>query len=451
MKRLLFLIIISGTIFKTHALLISEIMSNPTGIDDGREWIEIYNNDTSAVDLSSLTLSIKNSTPVGIISMQGGTSLQPNTYAIIGSIVSNNLPQNNFLSDYTYNGILLKVVKSISLVNTGVTSLDIRLNGNVIDTLSSYTPASEGKTLSLINGVFVKDTPPTPGDINQEPTPDTNSSSNSTSTNNQMVVTQMSAPTADIILYVPFDKIVVAGADTEFTASGMTRSGNITNGLNCNWAFGDGGVGTGTTTMYAYAYSGYYLTKVECGNGSVLGYGIMHTRVITPDVSISSFGTGKYGTYIDINNPNNYDLDFSQWRLNISDSVFPFPKNTILSKNSTTRISGRAMGFASTTVSTSTMMRITFPNSEEVTRNKVQDYDKIESLAIISIQNLSTSSLIVSQNKSEMKKSISKQNIYITQQITSKLSPSTSTPQIVPIKSSKDTRLVSWFKSLFNW
>ena len=383
MKKLFILTICISCIFKVEALIISEVMSNPVGDDSGREWVEIYNDSDNSIDISSLTISIKNGNPVNVTPMQGGTTLASNSYAIIGSTVSS---ATKFLQDYpTYNGILLK--SGISLVNTGITSIDIRLNGIVADILSSYTAAKEGYTLSRINGNFVLSNP-TPGNDNQVFVQDVVTQS-STTTDNQSTIAQATPPQADIVLYMPTEKIVVAGQETEFSVFGLTRGGKVIDNLKYTWAYGDGGQGVGSTTVYRYAYPGKYIVLVEGGNGYVIGTGRMSVKVVTPEIFIEKINNGKYGNYIDISNPNNYDLDFSQWKLSIDGAVFPFPKNTLIAENSVTHISSLAMGFASTTISTSTIIKILFPNMEEVTRyqNKQEIFTSNTQIKNISINN----------------------------------------------------------------
>ena len=318
------LIFISG-IIKAQALIISEIMSNPIGDDSGREWIEVYNNSQDSIDLSSLSISIKGGTFVPITPVQGGTTLSPNSYAVIGSTVAN---ATKFLQDYSsYSSLLFR--SSISLVNTGVTSIALKLNGITVDTLPSYTAAKEGYTLSLISNNFVLSNP-TPGTENQIITQEvTGGSQGATTTDGQAVVAQMSPPSADIVLYLAPEKILVAGAPSNFQAFGMTRKGDMIPNLTYTWAYGDGGHGVGSSTIYRYLYPGTYIAQVEATNGYVLGVGRIGVRVVSPDIAITKISSGKYGSYIDIFNPNTYDLELSGWKLSIDGAMFSFPKNTM--------------------------------------------------------------------------------------------------------------------------
>ena len=78
MKKILLIFIYIASVTQTQALQISEVMSNPTGDDSGREWIEVYNNTQESVDLTGLTISIKGGNAVITSSVSGGTILPAN-------------------------------------------------------------------------------------------------------------------------------------------------------------------------------------------------------------------------------------------------------------------------------------------------------------------------------------------------------------------------------------
>lgn len=407
-------------------------MSNPVGDDAGREWVEVYNDSEVVVDITTLALSIKGGSFVSVVPVQGGTSIPPKGYVIISSIVSASSPTSRFLDSGTgypsFTGVLMRVASSVSFVNTGTTSIDLRLNGSVVDRLS-YTPAGEGKTLSRVHDVFVLGTP-TPGVENQV-------SASQTPLNetggNQTVLTQVSPPSPDIVLYLPSEKLVVAGAETEFSVHGMTRAGQIIDGLSATWSFGDGGHAMGTTTGYAYAYPGRYLARVDAGNAYVRGIGTVQVSVVSPEVVIKRYGSGKYGAYVDIENPNSYDLDLSQWRLWIGFGNYVFPKNTVIAGHSVTRISGRAMGFEKTVFREGDIIKITFPNLEEITRVSIGKNE---------IQEATSTGVAVEQKKTNTP------IVPVIKRVTS-VQPVATTSFAVVQKPTRDTRIISWFKSMF--
>lgn len=425
---------------QTHALVINEIMSNPIGDDSGREWFEIYNDSSDSVDISSLTVSVKGGNPIVVTPISGGTFINGYGYAVVGSTVSGT---TKFIQDYpNYNGPLFK--SSISLVNTGVTSIQISLNGSVVDTISSYTGAKEGMTYSRIANSFVEGNP-TPGGENQASDSGSQSkeekTTNDTTTLNQTVLPQMSPPSADIVLYISPEKTVVAGADSIFSAFALTHNGDTISNLNYSWAFGDGGQAVGSSTTYRYVYPGNYIAQVEATNGYILGTARVNVRVVSPEINIVNAGNSKYGPYIDVHNPNQYDLDLSQWKISVNGVKFDFPKNTMIARNNITHFSGTAMGFSSTTLSSSTEIKILFPNLETVTQYQLihehNEGNRNEVKEVVRTQPLKA----VSNDKSSaLTKSSSVR--------TSNQPISTSTTKIEK-HTTKDTRLVTFFKTLF--
>jgi hypothetical protein len=350
---------------------------------------------------------------------------------------------SKFLQDYpNYTGPLFK--SSISLVNSGVTSVDIKVNGSIADSLPSYTAAKEGSTFGRSNGSFVT-TSPTPGGENQAPITDSGVSQpgGSTTTDSQATIAQSSPPSSDIVLYMPSEKIIVAGVPTPFSVFGLTKGGKIIDNLSYLWAYGDGGSGLGSTTMHTFAYPGRYVVTVEGSNGYVVGNGRMMVRVVMPEIVITKIDTGKHGTYIDIANPNNYDLEVSQWKLAIDGGYFLFPKNTVLASNSVTHIIGSAMGFASTTFASSTVVKILFPTLEEVTR-----FVQNESIDHATTTKNSTGSITkksITGAQRALQKKVDFNNPRTSLNTTNKSSSS-----LVKNEQIKDTRIVSFFKTIFN-
>lgn len=440
MKRYFWVVFFASTFLQVQALTVSEVLSNPTGDDSGREWVEIYNEGSTDVDLSAMTISIKGGNAVVATPLQGGTNLAPGAYAVIGSTVSGS---TKFLQDYpNYTGILFK--SSISLVNTGVTSIDVKLNGSVVASLPSYTAAKEGLTLSYIGGSYVPGNP-TPGAENQ--VVDTSAGSGgggggtatATTTDTQVTVAQLTPPSSDIVVYLPSEKVVVAGAEADFNVFSQTRAGKAINDLLYTWAFGDGGQATGSSTKHRYEYSGRYILQVDAVSSTAVGSGRMVVRVVAPDIFIVGEGTSKYGSYVDIKNPNTYDLDLSKWMLTIDSAAYPFPKNTWLPSGETVRFSGNAMGFASTTLSTSTI-KILFPSLEEVTRYAPETKEALVTAAtsapIMQIQK----KVLATVNKPKMVLGVSTTTLA--------LATSTKATSSGPAHSSKDTRIVSWLRNL---
>jgi hypothetical protein len=317
-----------------------------------------------------------------------------------------------------------------------VTSVEIKLDGATADSITSYTATKEGTTYSRgSEGYFTG--VPSPGQENTKVSDSQDATT--TQTGSQATIPQMSPPSSDIILYMPSEKIVIAGAPTVFSVKGVTRAGKAIDALTFTWSFGDGGTRTGSTTMYRYFYPGTYIAQTEGTNSSVYGVGRMSVRVVAPDITISPIMFGKYGSYIDITNPNYYDLDVSGWKISIDGGLFSFPLNTILAQG-VTHVSGEAMGFATTPVSSSTLVKLLFPNNEEVIRINQSALTQAKS-PFTNVQQVATESLLKSKIKPQLKVTKSVVN-------TSTVSTSSFIKAESSQISKKDTRIASFFKTL---
>ena len=408
---------------QVNALSISEIMYDPQGTDSGREWVEIYNDTPSAVTLTSYKF-FESGVNHGITVYGSASSIPSGEYGVIADNAQ------KFLVDYpNYAGVLYD--SAFSLINSGE---QLILKDSSLSNLSEVTYNSslggddDGSTLSYINGTWVRGLA-TPGAVNVE---DTSVVVSSAATNtNQTVGVQSVPPSPDIIMYLPYERVVVAGAPTEFSVSATNKANNPLANMVYTWAFGDGGYGTASTTMYTYAYPGMYVTTVEATNGNVIGKAKMKVRVIPPDISIRDSGVGKYGAYIDVYNPHAYDLEVSQWLLDIDGAKFSFPKHTELLAKQTTRISGKGMGFASSTFATTTKVRILFPTNEEIASFYPPEKTTPH-------QASSTQKQVVTVAKVA---SVSPKNVASNKVNTT----STSTNSTLR----KDTRIVSWIKAVF--
>lgn len=384
MKTLFCILILLLSSFKVHALVVNEIMSNPVGDDSGREWFEIYNETDNDIDISGLTVSIKGGAPIPVSSVNGGVILMHKSYAIVASTVSGG---TKFLQDYgAYSGPLLKA--NISLVNSGNTSLQLKLGG--IDyPVVTYTAAKEGQTYSYFDSGYGAGTP-SPGEVNKVVTvSEDTTQAISTQVGNQVSVSAQLPPSEDITLFLPLERVVVAGMPNTYSVFATTKNGRELNNMLYDWSFGDGGAKSGASTTYTYYYPGVYVAQVEGYNGVTRGVAREQVRVVAPDISVSSIKQGKYGAYIELTNPNSYDLDISTWRLVIDLVEFPFPKNTILAPG-VTKITGQALGFASTTFASSSVIKIIFPTREAIafvtqdiifSTSKIAETTKISSLS----------------------------------------------------------------------
>lgn len=160
---LLFVALFTPGCFVFANLEINEIMYDlKTGSDDGREWVEIYNNSDVSVDLPSYRL-FEADTNHKIKLVEGDTSIPAKGYAIIiSSPIKFKTDWSNLFTEPVFVNIF---DSSFSLNNDGEVLMIKDKDLKIIDQYtykSNLGGAGDGKSLQKINGVWQGATP-TPG------------------------------------------------------------------------------------------------------------------------------------------------------------------------------------------------------------------------------------------------------------------------------------------------
>ena len=142
---------------------INEIMYDlKTGSDDGREWVEVFNNSNVPVDISNYRF-FENDTNHKLKLIQGDANIPPQGYAVIVS------DPVKFKIDYpNFSGIIFD--SAFSLNNTGEALAIKDQDLHVVDEYtynSSTGGAGDGNSLQKINGAWIGALP-TPGAQNIE-------------------------------------------------------------------------------------------------------------------------------------------------------------------------------------------------------------------------------------------------------------------------------------------
>ena len=142
----------------TGSIVITEIMYDLPGSDTGREWIEVKNNSSGDVDLSTYKF-FENDTNHKLESFQGELILSYGSFAIIADDPA------KFLIDWpNFSGIIFD--SSFSLSNTGEILFLKDENSNIVDEVnyvSLWGASGNGKSLQRkTDNSFIEELP-TPG------------------------------------------------------------------------------------------------------------------------------------------------------------------------------------------------------------------------------------------------------------------------------------------------
>ncbi len=346
-----FLILFSvSTNITFGALSFSEIMYDPEGADTGREWVEIRN-DGDQVAINSYKL-FESNTNHAISSFQGGAVLSSGGYAIIADNPA------KFLEDFpSYTGVLFD--SSFSLSNAGELLVLKDSAGQTLDSLT-YSPAlggnDDGTTLSKFESGWGRGDP-TPGSSNVL------SLKSASTTIKGGVTPLLSSPSVDLTLFLPEEKLVVAGADADFSTSALTSGGVEPSNMTYEWSFGDGGIRTGKSISYHYAESGIYLVIVEAHNGLVFAKGRMKVRAVEPTILVTDVKKTNEKVIISIKNTSAHEIDVGKWKIGTGGLRYDIPKNTIVLPRMETKMSGLELGMSTSTFTLGTTSLI-FPGGQ---------------------------------------------------------------------------------------
>lgn len=350
--------------FAYAGIIINEVMYDLSGTDAGREWIEIYNNGDSSIDLVNYKFFEAN-TNHGLILFQGEANLNPQSYAIISS------DPVKFKIDWpSFSGVIFN--SNFSLSNEGE---DIAIKNeelNIVDSLtysSSLGGAGDGNSIQKTSNSWSGKTP-TPGTINEIILSSSGSDSGVTSNQSggagENIYSPPSAKEQKIKTKILAKTPAFVGIPIEFKANTTGYSGEILSYGKYFWNFGDGDfkeirlrVNETEKFTHTYFYPGeysvslayymnYYSENPEAADKILI-------KIIEPNISISNVGNAE-DFFIELFNQTDYEADISNW-LFISDHAnFTLPKNTILGSKKKMILAPQITGFSIADKSTLKLM-----------------------------------------------------------------------------------------------
>lgn len=333
-------------------VVISEIMYDLEGSDEGMEWIEIYNGGLESVALVGGTsqdgwrvyeehgATQHNHTLSE--PYQGTMILTAGEYAVIA--------QNGaqFKLGYSQYGGKIFISSAFSLSNTAQTiGLKIGSGGAVWGSVS-YTDMmganGDGKSLQFQNGQWIAATP-TPGvqnsnyssSGNQNNSQDNQSEGDSQNSENISSGSSSSSP-QNLIADAGPNIAGVVGAEIVFDGS---KSINPNGGeMSYSWNFGNGETASGKTAKYVYKYPGRYIAVLTVSSGSYQNSDQAEVLIYSAGIFISEFlpspdGADEENEWIEIANDSDSIADISDFQIGDgSGAVFKIPKNTYIASRS---------------------------------------------------------------------------------------------------------------------
>lgn len=345
----LIILIISSAIFPVLAkatVRINEIMYDLEGSDDKKEWVEIYNDSSSEIDLKDWRFNdgsnhILNEPPTN--GGRGFLVLPAFSYAVLASDASTTV------ADYsTYSGVVIDT--AMSLGNTSETLKIIDASGNVVDSISYISSAGangDGKTLQKVSNLWIAGVS-TIGSQNGEngsvssssQVSSSTTSSNSSSSNIASGSVSYVSKSEQISAKAGEDKTAIAGADIILEGQAFGIKGEPIPNARYLWTLGDGSYKEGKNIRHIYKYPGDYIAVLNVSSGDVSASDRLNVKVVPNELEIIEIKN----EFIKLKNKSSLILDLSGWFLRTGGSVFKFPDYSLISANAELIISSDISG-----------------------------------------------------------------------------------------------------------
>lgn len=397
----------------SSALIISEIMYDAPSSDTGKEWIEIYNETTSPVDITEyyfIDNGVKESKKISPINNGTNTSnfINPGEYIII--ITGTSISSSTFSGAESYLGKAFYTGSGVSFLQDGEV---VGISGPNEELRISYSPmdGSNGKGETLNNISLSKSSTTiewksfiaTPGatssllNIATSSSSSGNSSSPSVSSvaSNNTYNTGYSSHTytiGDFRVIVPKDIYTLAGKETFIPSASTNFKGDLIKS-DIVWNFGDGAFLATTTARYIYKNPGDYIVTIEAQQQGGWLYGIerVNVHVDAPDIIISkvklensqyvNYDEDKNG-YIEIYNRNDTESDIGGFVIQTNGGTFTLSKYLIIPANSKLKIYNNIMN-----LSNLENAKLLFPNKRILyqykTDSQYQEESKLTTITVL--------------------------------------------------------------------
>lgn len=316
----------------TNDIIINEITWMGTEVSHNDEWLELYNNTETDIDLNGWTLKASDGSPnitlEGIVTSGG--------YFLMERTDDSTVP--NIEADLIYTG---------ALGNTGE-NLELRdSQNNLIDSVNfpDSWPAGNNdtkQTMERINNTW---------QTSQNPsgTPKAQNSGGTETDPQDGEEQSLEETGSGTAAPAPANQPPVAYAGTDITAlinqeiifDGSLSSDSNNDPLTYFWNFGDGATDTEQISKHTYLYPGQYIVSLLVNDGEFSDLDIITVNIYNKSIIISEFipdpeGKDQENEWIELFNQSSQIANLTNWRLDDQDggsSPFIFPANSLIAPN----------------------------------------------------------------------------------------------------------------------
>lgn len=148
------------------------------------------------------------------------------------------------------------------------------------------------------------------------------------------------APSPGLSVDAGGDRVVIVGADVQFTARAYTGKTPVEHAA-FTWNFGDGSTAQGAFVSHRFEYKGSYTVVVAGSKDGALATEHFTVTADEANLMLSVLADGS----VEITNRAERDIDLSNWAIKSSGQRFTLPQNTFVRAGQTMRISPTTMHF----------------------------------------------------------------------------------------------------------
>lgn len=350
---LLSLIILAGFPFLANAgVYINEIAYDISGVDEKREWIEIYNDSNSEIKLTDWKFNDGSNHLLNEPPKNGGKGslvLPSQGYAVLADNAE------RFVIDYPgYSGILIDTVMSLNNDGDVLKILDDK--GNEIDSVfynKKQGANGDRNSLQKAAGIWVASSS-TPGSVNAGQSSSSNPNSASSSDGLQLISSSSSVSSSAqieqsfgqsgpvswpseerIFANAGGDKTVIVGADASFSGKSLGLKKEPLDNARYLWNFGDGSYAEGQNVKHTYKYPGGYIVVLDISSGKFSASDRLNVKAVPSELQIIEANKN----FIKIKNRASVLIDISGWFLRNNGSIFKFMESSFIAAGAELSIS----------------------------------------------------------------------------------------------------------------
>ncbi|MDO8521718.1 MAG: lamin tail domain-containing protein [bacterium] len=322
-------------------VVINEIAWMGTTVSVNAEWMELFNNGNTAVDLAGWHLIAANGSPSitlsGTITANGYFLLERTSDASVPTVTANQI----------YTGALTNSGTTLTLTDTSSSVID-QVDGGVNWANVGGDNTSKETAQKTVNGWTTATS--TPGAVNASTVPPVTTEDSGSQTSSQTQTTQaptssyVAPPEPQIFADAGDNRTVIVAADTEFLGRAYNRKKETVSGhIRFLWNFGDGSIAEGQSVMHHFEYPGRYVVVLNIAENTEAA---SDRIIVTAEPAKLAFTAHPDGS-VTIGNHAGRDLDMSGWIVRSFGRSFVVPKDSIILAGELLRIGDKTLGFRS--------------------------------------------------------------------------------------------------------